>query len=430
MSFLWQIPARIVTALSPATKRTRDSNASGLPTPSPSAHSPRKRLKTASEHAIGPASPSAGHVTEDDIEEDEDTTAEGLDVKPSIEFDDDCGYETLEDRVDEDDNDDDDDDDDEEERTVIGEDESEDFEGTTLIENAAPGVEEPVPQVKTGQFSKEDVRIMREIKAKREAVADSLEGWSLSDKELLRKIHMRGFEPLLPIHMEPDFYSFPSALFTQNGREAFINTSGRRGGLTDYAQSARFLRDLVELGQRVRRKVYVNKPPEWIMRKQFEEYITWSLKDACLHKKKGSLPLISVTHGAAQVSSSELQSRMFEQLAGLARSWSRALDPESLDQDGLPPLYAIVVSFTVIGIVSYVAEGTGNHPIGSPSNHLRTIGTYHFHNADYDVWNAFAVAILVIHCRNKLIEVLESGRVPDYDGTDVVEDDEDPDAPL
>lgn len=420
MSFLLQLPGKLLSTLSPARKRSRASDSTLPPHPAPDSPSYSKRQRTARENArasrLTVSATSDTSVDMEDISDDQGIleTIEDGDCDGDDGMSDEYTGEPAND---------------EDEQSVASESETTDFEGTTLVEYKTPEVHERVPTARLPtEYTKKELHALRETRAQREAAVKALQGWSPADKQLKNKLNMRGLEPLLPKYMEVDFYSFPTALFARDERHAYIVSSGRRGGMTDKAQSARLLRDLVELGQHVRTKVYARKSPEWIMRKRFETYIKWSLKDACLWQKKGVYPLVDITSGSKTVSVLELQRRTVKKLSDLARQWRHSLDPKALQRDGIPPLYGIVISYTLMAIVSYVPDGTGQHPEDSPANYLRQIGTYRFHDAGHDVWNAFAVAILVMHCRNSLLRLLDSGSLVDYDGTGAVEE-EDPDAP-
>ena len=66
-----------------------------------------------------------------------------------------------------------------------------------------------------------------------------------------------------------------------------------------------------------------------------------------------------------------------------------------------PTLYGVIASHTVMAFVSYVVPTTA-HPKGS----LRTIAIFDFGGDEgFDVWNSFAIAIFVIHCRNRMKEM-------------------------
>lgn len=241
--------------------------------------------------------------------------------------------------------------------------------------------------------------------------------WSHSDRDLIHKLAMRGFEPILPSDIVQDFYSFPTALFTHDYSKAFISSCNRSSHSSSHNLMSRLLRPVMELATEMRGKL--EKPnawwPERWMVMRYRHFLRWTMQDAALHGKKGLLPLVVLVKGRRTTRATELQADVVQQLSELADQWRRSLHPKALQRHGIPPLYGLVCRQSILAIVSYVPEGTGLHD--SNANHLRTIGVYDFYKGDHDVWNGFAAAIAIIHCRNKLIEIYDDGRVVDFDGT-------------
>lgn len=54
---------------------------------------------------------------------------------------------------------------------------------------------------------------------------------------------------------------------------------------------------------------------------------------------------------------------------------------------------------------------------------LRTVAMFDFGQEGYDVWNSLAIAIFIIHCRNRLMELQEWLPEPEEEPTE-----SDPDA--
>lgn len=81
----------------------------------------------------------------------------------------------------------------------------------------------------------------------------------------------------------------------------------------------------------------------------------------------------------------------------------------------LPTLYGVVACHTIMAFVSYDVHATT--PL------LRTVAMFDLGQEGYDVWNSLAIAIFVIHCRNRLIQLKDSLPEPEYQTTDT-----DPDA--
>lgn len=62
----------------------------------------------------------------------------------------------------------------------------------------------------------------------------------------------------------------------------------------------------------------------------------------------------------------------------------------------LPTLYGIVIKHTVVAMVTY--------DVCVPGQAVRSIAMFDFGKPDQDVWNGLAVAILVVMCRNCLMD--------------------------
>ena len=103
----------------------------------------------------------------------------------------------------------------------------------------------------------------------------------------------------------------------------------------------------------------------------------------------------------------------------------------------LPTLYGIIISHTVVAVVAYDPNSLTTYSSLSPSQPtatlkptttanttlvslphsptslvppcLRTISFFDFGAERYDVWNALALAIVVLHCRNALLELVHDG---------------------
>ena len=71
--------------------------------------------------------------------------------------------------------------------------------------------------------------------------------------------------------------------------------------------------------------------------------------------------------------------------------------PADEDLDQTPPLYGILVSHTLLGIVAFVPGAEDSDSIG----YLRTVGVFDFNVTGYDVWTSLALALLVIHVRDQ-----------------------------
>ncbi|KAF2473894.1 uncharacterized protein BDR25DRAFT_256894 [Lindgomyces ingoldianus] len=297
-----------------------------------------------------------------------------------------------------------------------------DFEGDTLIDDMVEAIDDQEAfDANEETFVVDEAKYMDEQKAydadterqRRDKQGRELRavGWTEDAVFLFQKLGMRGFEPLMPKEWMNDFIMLPTNLFTPNMDKAFIKpTFGR-----DYhAQKA--LKELFELGGRARdailQKVEI-RTAEDHLRRAVRKYNKWAVKDGGLENIWHSLSLFDIVSLSKDTSPAILQEKMLHKLAKLAALWrdafrARSTQPASESEDletncrdsqDLPTLYGIIASHTIMAIVSYDAMAA------NPS--LRTVAIFDFGQEDYDVWNSLAIAIMVIHCRNRMRELQE-----------------------
>ena len=68
----------------------------------------------------------------------------------------------------------------------------------------------------------------------------------------------------------------------------------------------------------------------------------------------------------------------------------------------MPTLYGLIVSHTLIGLVAWDV-------VDAEQRGMRTMAMFDYGQGDYDVWNSLALAILVVHCRDVVIELKNLG---------------------
>jgi hypothetical protein len=166
------------------------------------------------------------------------------------------------------------------------------------------------------------------------------------------------------------------------------------------------LQSLVTLGARVRAQITSRKPQEPLIKKELENYIKWSEKDGGYNKKR-FLPLIVIIKAHVRQSLDMISKRMTDQLVFLAKRHRQALAlPASSIATGMedvkmfvrppPVVYGVIISQYIVVFTSLDSSKQGAK--------VKTIAHFDFSQVDMDVWNGFALAILVIMVRNKLME--------------------------
>ncbi|KAF2121444.1 hypothetical protein BDV96DRAFT_484261 [Lophiotrema nucula] len=287
-----------------------------------------------------------------------------------------------------------------------------DFEGDTLIdhmeENLQKGEDEKYDAndetlvVDEGRYvldQKVDVEAERK---RREEQGRELRGagWTEDAIFLFQKLGMRGFEPILPMEWFHDFGALPADLFTRKIDLAYVKALG------DDFHAQKALDGLFNLGPRARDAILTDAHPrtaEWHIKRFVRQYNQWAMKDVGMDTIWRDLSLFEVVSGPKGVDADSMESKMKTKLQRLALHWNTAFrmtQHESLDAEAvpaLPTLYGVISSHTIMAFVSY-------DPL-SKDDILRTVAMFDWGQEGYDVWNVIAVAIFVIHCRNRMLEL-------------------------
>jgi len=229
-------------------------------------------------------------------------------------------------------------------------------------------------------------------------------GWSEDAVFLFQKLAMRGIEPLLPVDWLVDFATLPENLFTANIDKAFV-----RPVQGSYYHAQRALSNLIDLGGRVRDAWHTRarvRTPAYQIKRSVEKYTAWAMKDGGVNTVWAELPLFETVAFATNVDTSVAERDMICKLGALHDQWSNALQRETTGNQtspigpDVPTLYGVTASHTVMAFASY-APPTEENEIP----HLRLIAMFDFGKDGFDVWNSLAIAIFVVHCRNRMIQL-------------------------
>ncbi|KAJ4296867.1 hypothetical protein N0V90_006915 [Kalmusia sp. IMI 367209] len=292
-----------------------------------------------------------------------------------------------------------------------------DFDGDTLVHDSVEGLpqeeesewdaNEETFVVDDGQYmdlhksanhEKEQVRQENQSRKLREA------GWSEDAVFMFQKLNMRGFEPLLPDGWVNDFETLPVDLFTANENKAFIKADVGSDFRAQHALDRLFM-----LGGLARDAVLTNAPSRTAERhinQAVKKYGRWAMQDVGMRHVWNNLSLFDVVSCDKNTPSYIAEQKMIRKLRKLHEQWSEAFQSggkaDLVAAPEPPTLYGVIASHTVMAFVSYVLP-TDPNPQGS----LRTIAIFDFGQEGYDVWNSLAIAIFVIHCRNRMKQLKE-----------------------
>lgn len=155
------------------------------------------------------------------------------------------------------------------------------------------------------------------------------------------------------------------------------------------------MRDLLE----------VRKPPEKLIKKELQNYINWSERDGGYAKHR-FIPLLALVAGHPGQKLPDISKAITDQLQFLAQQHRQALafwkprqltDPDEIQlySRSPPVLYGMIIAQSIVVFVTLDSATT--------EANVQTIAHFDFSKKDMDVWNGFAVAILVCMVRNHLM---------------------------
>ncbi|KAF1924299.1 uncharacterized protein M421DRAFT_424937 [Didymella exigua CBS 183.55] len=234
-------------------------------------------------------------------------------------------------------------------------------------------------------------------------------GWPEDAIFLFQKINNRGYEPIMPIEWVDDLPSLPADLFTEVPDKPFIKPAL---GTHYHAQLA--LSPLLDLGAYVRDSIVIRAPrrqPQYHVKRALTKYTSWAMKDGNVDAHWSTLPLFETVTVSKDVPSTVLESRTLAKLGALHSRWESALAARATTSSftsssstslEVPTLYGVSASHTIMAFVSYLPLSKENRAPG-----LRLIAMFDFGKEGFDVWNALAAAIFVVHCRNRMVQLRE-----------------------
>lgn len=232
--------------------------------------------------------------------------------------------------------------------------------------------------------------------------------WHEAEIKLWDELDLRGTQPLLPLEWAGDFPTCPPLLFSDDYDLTFLNSTsgdefaGTFSGSRDKAHltfaGARALRGLVALGGRIRSVITGSRTREKCIKWGIDQYIKWAEKDGGYNNKIYD-PIITITAGKPNEDIAVIAETVESNMRHLASLQRKALLLEEGDGNHPaqfsmePPLiYGIMIAGTVVVFVTLSSE--------TPNAKVRTIAHFNYDDSTMDVWNAFAIAILVTATRN------------------------------
>jgi hypothetical protein len=284
--------------------------------------------------------------------------------------------------------------------------------------------------------------------------------WAEAERDLFFRLALRGFEPLLPPNWMLDFPTYPLTLYSNENSPPPLLQS-----LCDNDfRATRALKDLNEMGKRVRDRAISSLAPEPVIYSAVSAYIDWSLTDARMHpsQRPAALPVYVITSLQRNQTTHDALASMTAQLhdlaalhrarRGIRESVERDRTPASdvsathvLDSDAedLPILTGMLICSSLVNVMTMNAHAVpadfssadrmaGAKPNERDETGLRFIATFDFSESGMDVWNALAVAIVGMHIRKMMLKqyelAVENGEEADWELQEVQNEEDDPDA--
>lgn len=151
--------------------------------------------------------------------------------------------------------------------------------------------------------------------------------------------------------------------------------------------------------------------PQYHVKRALAKYTSWAMKDGGVDAHWSTLPLFETVTVSKDVSSTVLENKTLAKLGDLHDRWASTLANRATTQSftsslstnlDVPTLYGVSASHTIMAFVSYLPPTKDNRMPG-----LRLIAMFDFGKEGFDVWNALAAAIFVVHCRNRMMQLKE-----------------------
>ncbi|KAK6335413.1 hypothetical protein TWF696_002191 [Orbilia brochopaga] len=235
----------------------------------------------------------------------------------------------------------------------------------------------------------------------REEIAEMLaqNDWTASEIALFKRLRRRGREPLLPAPWRLDFTTFPEALYAAVGERSFICA------LTPSMEfrGSQALQRLVNIGGYVRDRTEINpsSPVEPLIYQEIKNFVAWAEKDAEISISSILTVTFNRNKKGSSKSASERTERKMRVLAEEMRKRpQRTITPTSEEDDDAPRSPTAVYGITVYNCVAAISSLSWE----TEQFEVKTLLILDWTDVGLDIWNAMAIAILIVTCRNDILD--------------------------
>ncbi|RVD84456.1 uncharacterized protein DFL_006205 [Arthrobotrys flagrans] len=238
--------------------------------------------------------------------------------------------------------------------------------------------------------------------------------WAESEVALFRRLRRRGREPLLPAPWRLDFTTFPETLYAPVGEQSFICALTPSASMEFRGSQA--LQRLVNVGGQVRDRTEINPsaPVEPLIFQEIKNFLTWAEKD-------GEISLSSIltinynrSKNGNSKTTSEKTERKMKSMANELRercqqSPCQTIPPNNgVESKDIPARQlAVIYGITVYNCVAALSSLCCDNPDADVKTHVVLDWT----DVGLDIWNAIAVAIFIVSCRNDILDSDEGAKL-------------------
>ena len=275
---------------------------------------------------------------------------------------------------------------------------------------------EPKATTKITQAEKEDLGIDTTPAPYEPVTVDHPDhiGWAQEEVDLFNRLNERGTVPLIYSEWHLDFPTIPDVLFSSNKDKILIKAlegTEFRGKFPSQHSlpflllpktlpltllaAIKALTTLLGAGNRLRDQILASKNPAPNLARAITAYIKWSTTDSALSSQY-YIPAIAVTAAHVRETVQQTVDRNTAALRRLAAQYRLAWGYDALDEDEEQPqgpiLYGVIAYKTIMAFVTYDAGQ-------AEGGEARNLALFDWNEEGQDVWNAFAVALLVCSVR-------------------------------
>ncbi|KAL4968805.1 uncharacterized protein BDV14DRAFT_166778 [Aspergillus stella-maris] len=249
---------------------------------------------------------------------------------------------------------------------------------------------------------------------KRLAVVVSIpeDRYTEKEKSLFLQLALRGFEPLAPKHWQFDFPTLPDSLFPEEGREQADPIIKISKSTTFHAIKS--LGTLFSLSGRVRDFSvvrdcgFVGKRPENIIKQTIVRYIRWALFDVNLEIGPNSAPIHLIYAQRKHETVRHALERLNKRLKRLALKHQKTMAEAfgSSATTETPLLNGFLICGPVVAIMTFdvgLLQGTPE----DEEIDGKFFSQFDFSERGQDLWNSLALAIVIMHIRNTMVQLSE-----------------------